>query len=463
MKKIITALVIFAACGTSAFAAEMKTEVSAGLGSAMAKGDWGDSAGGGIGVDLAYEGCKIDDIFTVGAGLFYTRAAAQDIPGFDYSAVSYSALGLTPYIKAEKKVGGQTLYGVFGFGPYNIRNTAGDIKSGGSVTGSVVSASAYYIGANLGGGVMYQLNDKMKIGGELKYHFIFASGVNPKYLVPAVRFAYAFGGEKVTRPPAAAPVVAAVRPETNAVIPADSIKKCPGTSFGDAVLTGGCAPDSDADGVPDSIDKCPGTSTGTAVDAIGCPLDTDADGVPDSFDKCPGTPAAIAVDAAGCPAGSPAEVQALNRLLLLAAPGSATPAVVAAVRGAAGDPACPWDQTDKMCMKLAMEFDYDKAELKGDFAAQLREIVVFMSANPGARIELQGYTDEHGSDDYNLKLSEARANAVMKHLIETDGLDAGRLSVKGFGKALPVASNLTEESRQGNRRVIAVLSMKNTR
>ncbi len=448
MKKIMIALIVLSACRASAFAAEMKIEAGAGVGSAIAKGDWKDFAGGGIGFDLSYEGYKIDDMFTVGAGLFYTSAEAQSIPGFDYSAISYSALGLTPYLKAEKQIGAQTVYGILGLGVYNARNTSGDIKSGGAVVSTVDSASAYYPGLNLGGGVMYPLNDNMKIGGELKYHLIFASGVNPRYLVPAVKFTYSFGAAPVSKEP----------PAPATVLPADSVK-CPGTSLGGAVLTGGCAPDTDADGVADSLDKCPHTATGTAVDSIGCPLDADADGVADSLDKCPGTPKAIAVDATGCPAGSAVEVQALDRLLLVAAPGSVTPAVVAAVRGAAGDPACPWEQADKLCMKLAMEFDYDKAELKGDFAAQLTEISVFMKANPTARIELQGYTDDKGDEDYNLKLSEARANAVIKHLVETDGADAARLSAKGMGKAQPVATNTADDGRQANRRVIAILSM----
>ncbi|MCX5793037.1 MAG: PorV/PorQ family protein [Elusimicrobia bacterium] len=251
--------------------------------------------------------------------------------------------------------------------------------------------------------------------------------------------------------------------DTDADGVADSLDKCPETSTGTAVDMAGCPLDTDADGVTDSFDKCPGTSTGTAVDAAGCPLDTDADGVTDSFDKCPGTSTGTAVDAIGCPLGSPAEVQAIDRPLPVAVPGLATPAVAAAVRGAAGDPACPTDQTDKLCMKLAMEFDSDAAVLKDDLASQIKELSAFMAANAGARIELQGYTDDQGGDDYNLKLSEDRATAVMRQFVKVGGLDAGRLSAKGMGNTRPVASNLTEDGRQSNRRVIAVLSIENTR
>ena len=266
--------------------------------------------------------------------------------------------------------------------------------------------------------------------------------------------------DKCPGTPAGAAVNAAGCPlDSDADGVADYLDKCPGTPAGTMVDAAGCPVNTDADGVADYLDKCPGTPAGVAVNAAGCPLDGDADGVADYLDKCPGTPAAIAVDAGGCAAGSPAEMQALDRLALVAAPDSVTPGVVDAVRGAAGDPACPWDLADKLCMKLAMAFDYDKAEVKGDFAAQLKEIAAFMAANPRARIELRGYTDDRGEEDYNLNLSKGRAGSVLKHLVETSGIDAGRLSAKGMGKADPIASNQTAEGQQRNRRVIAILTM----
>lgn len=220
--------------------------------------------------------------------------------------------------------------------------------------------------------------------------------------------------------------------------------------------------DTDADGVTDPFDKCPGTAPGAAVGAAGCLLDADADGVADSLDKCLGTPAGIAVDAAGCQVGTKVELQAIDRLVLVAAPGSVTPGVVDAVLGAAGDPACRWDQAEKLCLKLLIEFDFDKANLRGAYVSQLKEIAAFMAANPGARIELQGHTDDHGPGEYNIRLSRNRANSVMKHFVEVNGLKAGRLSYKGIGKAQPAVSNATDEGRQINRRVIAILTMGST-
>ncbi len=265
--------------------------------------------------------------------------------------------------------------------------------------------------------------------------------------------------------PAPVPVIAeaVIAPaDTDADGVTDPFDKCPGTSTGTVVDAAGCPLDTDADGVPDYLDACPGSAPGAAVNPAGCLVDADADGVVDSVDKCLGTPAGITVDADGCQVGTKVELQAIDRLALVAAPGSVTPGVVDAVLGAAGDPACHWDQAEKLCLKLLIEFDYDKAKLRGAFASQLKEIAAFMSANPGARIELQGHTDDHGTNEYNIKLSNDRANSVMKHFIEVNGLAAGRLSFKGIGKAQPAVSNLTEEGRQINRRVIAVLTMGET-
>ncbi len=196
MKKIIIALLVLAACGTAVFAGEMKKEGSAGLGYAMPMGDWGDSVGGGIGFEFGYEGYKINDMLTVGANLFYTKGTAKDVLGFDYSDISYSTLGITPYVKAEKELdlGGKktNLYGIFGLGIYNTSNTSGNVKYGNTVVATATSGSSSNIGINFGGGLMYPLNDKMKVGGEIKYHAIFASDTTVSYLVPAAKFTYSF-------------------------------------------------------------------------------------------------------------------------------------------------------------------------------------------------------------------------------------------------------------------------------
>ena len=80
------------------------------------------------------------------------------------------------------------------------------------------------------------------------------------------------------------------------------------------------------------------------------------------------------------------------------------------------------------------------------------EIVKLLKGYPDLRIEIQGHTDSQGRKDYNLKLSERRAQTVKSFLI-IYGIDASRMTTKGYGPDKPVASNETDEGRALNRRV----------
>ncbi len=83
--------------------------------------------------------------------------------------------------------------------------------------------------------------------------------------------------------------------------------------------------------------------------------------------------------------------------------------------------------------------------------AELAKLIQLLKRNADLRIELGGHTDNVGSDDANLKLSDQRANAVRDHLI-AQGIDAARITAKGYGETKPIASNETEEGRAENRR-----------
>jgi outer membrane protein OmpA-like peptidoglycan-associated protein/tetratricopeptide (TPR) repeat protein len=96
-------------------------------------------------------------------------------------------------------------------------------------------------------------------------------------------------------------------------------------------------------------------------------------------------------------------------------------------------------------------FDTNKYDLKSESVAELAKIIEFLNENSKVEIELSGYTDNVGDDGYNLNLSQNRAKAVFDYL-KINGIDAARLSYKGYGKASPVAENTTEEGRANNRR-----------
>lgn len=98
-------------------------------------------------------------------------------------------------------------------------------------------------------------------------------------------------------------------------------------------------------------------------------------------------------------------------------------------------------------------FDKDKATIRPDAEANLKEIVSSIQKRyNGGDVRVYGYTDAQGSADYNKELAQQRADAV-KAWLQSNGLDASRMSVAAIGESQPVASNSTEAGRQQNRRV----------
>ncbi len=134
------------------------------------------------------------------------------------------------------------------------------------------------------------------------------------------------------------------------------------------------------------------------------PLDTDGDGVPDVSDKCPNTPKGAKVDKDGC-----------------------------------------WAYH-------GVFFDFDESTIKPEFQPLFDNAVFVLNQNPDLTVEIQGHTDDVGTEEYNLELSEKRAQAVKDYLV-SQGIDESRLTVKGFGKSNPAEDNDTEEGRAYNRRV----------
>jgi OmpA-OmpF porin, OOP family len=97
-------------------------------------------------------------------------------------------------------------------------------------------------------------------------------------------------------------------------------------------------------------------------------------------------------------------------------------------------------------------FDFNKSTLKPESDSILQQVEVVLQKAPTLKLEVQGHTDNVGDDAYNQTLSEARAKSVMAWLT-VHGAAPARLSFKGFGKTMPVATNDTDEGRAKNRRV----------
>ena len=98
-------------------------------------------------------------------------------------------------------------------------------------------------------------------------------------------------------------------------------------------------------------------------------------------------------------------------------------------------------------------FDVDKTDIKPDSAKTLDEVASLLKIDHSLKLEISGHTDNTGTAEHNMKLSDGRAHAVVDALVKTYGIDAARLEAKGYGDTKPVAPNDTEDGRAKNRRV----------
>ncbi len=339
------------------------------------------------------------------------------------------------------RFGGQVLYHFFPdnvFVPYLAAGYSGLHYGGTGYDNKTHGAFDYGVGAK------YFMTDDIALRGDLRHIMSrYPAGQTNDDFEFTLGAYFQFGGTKpamkavaptpapepvqAVAPPAPAPVQAVVAPVV--VPPADSdgdgvidtLDKCPGTPAGVAVDGDGCPLDTDKDGVVDYLDKCPNTPVGVRVDVKGCPLDSDNDGVADYLDKCPGTPAGVTVDAKGCPV----------------------------------------EVAKKFCDKpavIAVSFDTNKADIKARYHVELDTLGNFLKEFPNSKGTIEGHTDADGSKAANLKLSQNRADSVRNYIITKFGIEASRLSAKGYGSAKPVASNKTAAGKTKNRRIEAIFS-----
>ena len=230
----------------------------------------------------------------------------------------------------------------------------------------------------------------------------------------------------------------------------DYLDQCPNTpaEARGFVDERGCELDTDSDGVYDWKDQCPNTPLEARgfVDSVGCELDTDGDSVPDWKDQCPNTPAEARgfVDSIGCEIDTD---------------GDGVPDwkdECATMAGPAYNKGCPEVKKEiRNLLKKAMQgiqFENGKAVIKKVSFPLLDKIAATFIENTNFIIEVQGHTDNVGKADYNLKLSDARANSVMKYLVKA-GVPQERMTAKGYGMDVPIADNKTKAGRAQNRRV----------
>jgi OmpA-OmpF porin, OOP family len=140
--------------------------------------------------------------------------------------------------------------------------------------------------------------------------------------------------------------------------------------------------------------------------------------------------------------------------------GSAKSASELVVTGAAPKAAtsAPAVGTTEPGMTMTVHFASGKAEVPAAYQEGLAKIGNFMKENPAVTGVIEGHADSIGAESYNYKLSERRALAVKHYLTNRFGIDASRLSVKGYDSTRPISDNLTSDGRRENRRAVVTLS-----
>jgi OmpA-OmpF porin, OOP family len=124
------------------------------------------------------------------------------------------------------------------------------------------------------------------------------------------------------------------------------------------------------------------------------------------------------------------------------------------------EPVPPYEPTPghfKYCITLHGEFDIDRAVIRPEYRDEIAQVGDFMKKYPTTTAVIEGHTDNVGSPEHNLDLSKRRAEAVVDYLVQNYGIDRSRLEARGYGMSRPVADNSTDEGRQKNRRIEAII------
>ncbi|HQJ76141.1 MAG TPA: OmpA family protein [Bacteroidota bacterium] len=117
----------------------------------------------------------------------------------------------------------------------------------------------------------------------------------------------------------------------------------------------------------------------------------------------------------------------------------------------------PGTTGDKPSVRLMVFFDFDKATLRPESFTDLNNAIEFLKANPQVYVEIAGHTDKRGTDEYNDKLSQDRAESVASYIVVNGKIDPARVKPVGYGKRKLLFQGDTEEIHQANRRVEMVL------
>jgi OOP family OmpA-OmpF porin len=118
----------------------------------------------------------------------------------------------------------------------------------------------------------------------------------------------------------------------------------------------------------------------------------------------------------------------------------------------------PVMRTQQYCSILDIQFEIAEDEIQRESKEKLAVLGTFMKKYPDTWAVIEGHTDEVGTEEENMKLSQRRAQSVVDYLVSSQGIARSRLSAVGYGETRPIADNRTEEGKRANRRIHAVIA-----
>lgn len=163
----------------------------------------------------------------------------------------------------------------------------------------------------------------------------------------------------------------------------------------------------------------PVTAPVVAAPVVAAPVDSDNDGVYDDKDQCPATPATHKVDSVGCTI---------------------------------------YENVKKQEDVGSIQFANDSAVVKKEYYKDIERLANYLNKNPEFTVEIAGHASNVGQPDYNMELSDKRANAVANILVEKYGIGQNRVTANGYGITKPLVAGDSREAHAANRRIEAIVT-----
>jgi OOP family OmpA-OmpF porin len=360
----------------------------------------------------------------VGLGLTSEWAVRVEASQLEIDALPNDATG--------SRVGLDVLY----FLPEDLFYSFGGLKNTEIVDGDAM--------VNIGVGKHWDVSDDFKIITEVAAYHPIASGDSNTHLGLKLGVAYVFGGTTTVSAPKDG--------DNDGVF--DNLDKCQDTPAGTQVDKMGCTLDLDDDGVINRLDNCPNTPAGTQVDSYGCNNDLDGDGVTNNIDMCPNTVAGTPVGAKGCSLLLDADQDGVLDDKDQCADTPMTDKVNAT--------GCGVFVGEEVSTNINVLFDNNSSAISKSDDAQLQAFADFMNRFPATDTVIEGHASAPGNADYNMMISKKRADSVRTLLINEYGIDAARLTSKGFGENQLLDTSNTAAANKINRRITAKVTASKT-